>query len=73
MIPALLLKKIVPKILEVIMKQFSGIEKIDRLVKYMENENETDKQVKLHDAALKGLATEIDEMKTDIEKWKKNG
>ena len=73
MIPALLLKKIVPKILEVIMKQFSGIEKIDRLVKYMEDENETDKQVKLHDAALKGLATEIDEMKTDIEKWKKNG
>ena len=73
MIPALLLKKIVPKILEVIMKQFSGIEKIERLVKYMEDENETDKQVKLHDAALKGLATEIDEMKTDIEKWKKNG
>ena len=73
MIPALLLKKIVPKILEVIMKQFSGIEKIDRLVKYMEDENETDKQVKLHDAALKGLATEIDEMITDIEKWKKNG
>lgn len=73
MIPALLLKKIVPKILEIIMKQFSGIEKIERLVKYMEDENETDKQVKLHDAALKGLATEIDEMKTDIEKWKKNG
>ena len=72
MIPALLLKKIVPKILEVIMKQFSGIEKIDRLVKYMEDENETDKQVKLHDAALKGLASEIDELKTSIEKWKKN-
>ena len=72
MIPALLLKKIVPKVLEVIMKQFSGIEKIDRLVKYMENENETDKQVKLHDAALKGLATEIDDLKSDIEKWKKN-
>ena len=72
MIPALLLKKIVPKILEVIMKQFSGIEKIDRLVKYMEDENETDKQVKLHDAALKGLASEIDELKADLEKWKKN-
>ena len=72
MIPALLLKKIVPKILEVIMKQFSGIEKIDRLVKYMEDENETDKQVKLHDAALKGLAAEIDELKKDLEKWKKN-
>ena len=71
MIPALLLKKIVPKILEVIMKQFSGIEKIDRLVKYMENENETDKQVKLHDKALKGLASEIDDLKADIGKLKK--
>ena len=70
MIPALLLKKIVPKILEIIMKQFSGIEKIDRLVKYMEDENETDKQVKLHDAALKGLASEIDDLKADMGKLK---
>ena len=72
MIPALLLKKIVPKILEIIMKQFSGIEKIDRLVKYMEDDNDTDKQVSLHDKALKGLAAEIDELKKDLEKWKKN-
>ena len=54
------------------MKQFSGIEKIEKLVKYMEDENETDQQVKLHDAALKGLASEIDELKADLEKWKKN-
>ena len=72
MLPALLLKKIVPKVLEIVLKQFSGIEKIDKLVKYMENENETDKQVKLHDKALKGLASEIDDIKSDMEKWKKN-
>ena len=72
MLPALLLKKIVPKVLEIVLKQFSGIEKIDKLVKYMENENETDKQVKLHDKALKGLASEIDDLKSDMEKWKKN-
>ena len=72
MIPALLLKKIVPKVLEIVLKQFKGIEKIDRLVKYMENENETDKQVNLHDKALKGLASEIDDLKEDMEKWKKN-
>ena len=72
MIPALLLKKIVPKVLEIVLKQFSGIEKIDKLVKYMENENETDKQVKLHDKALKGLASEIDDLKSELEKWKKN-
>ena len=72
MLPALLLKKIVPKILEIVLKQFSGIEKIDKLVKYMENDNDTDKQVKLHDKALKGLASEIDDLKSDMEKWKKN-
>ena len=72
MLPALLLKKIVPKVLEIVLKQFSGIEKIDRLVKYMEDENETDKQVKLHDKTLKGLASEIDDLKSDMEKWKKN-
>ena len=72
MIPALLLKKIVPKILEIVLKQFKGIEKIDKLVKYMENDNDTDKQVKLHDKALKGLAIEIDDLKSDMEKWKKN-
>ena len=72
MIPALLIKKVVPKILEIVLKQFKGIEKIDRLVKYMENENETDKQVKLHEEALKGLSSEIDELKKDMEKCKKN-
>ena len=72
MIPALLIKKVVPKILEIVLKQIKGIEKIDRLVKYMENENETDKQVKLHEEALKGLSSEIDELKKDMEKWKKN-
>ena len=72
MLPALLLKKIVPKVLEIVLKQFSGIEKIDKLVKYMENENETDKQVKLHESALKGLTSEIDDLKSDMEKWKKN-
>ena len=39
MIPAMLIKKIVPKILEIVLKQFKGIEKIDKLVQYMENEN----------------------------------
>ena len=59
MIPALLLKKLVPKILEVIMKQFSGIEKIDRLVKYMEDDNDADK-------AVKYVADEVDNIKDVI-------
>ena len=45
MLPALLLKKIVPKILEIILKQFSGIEKITNLVDYMEKPNDADKGI----------------------------
>ena len=46
MIPAVLigkiLKKIVPKILDILMKQFPGLEKIEKLVNYMEKPNEAD-------------------------------
>ena len=49
MIPALLvgkiLKKIVPKILDILMKQFPGLEKIEKLVNYMEKPNEADEGV----------------------------
>ena len=49
MIPAVLigkiLKKIVPKILEILMKQFPGLEKIDKLVNYMEKPNDADKEI----------------------------
>ena len=76
MIPALIAKQVLPLIKKPIknwlLKHFKGIEKISYLVDYMENENETDKQVKLHEEALKGLSSEIDELKKDMEKWKKN-
>ncbi len=49
MIPAVLigkiLKKIVPKILDILMKQFPGLEKIDKLVNYMEKPNDADKEI----------------------------
>ena len=49
MIPAVLigkiLKKIVPKILDILMKQFPGLEKIEKLVNYMEKPNEADEGV----------------------------
>ena len=46
MVPGLILKAVIPKVLDMILRQFSGIEKIDKLVKYMEDENETDTKVK---------------------------
>ena len=49
MIPAVLigkiLKKIVPKILDILMKQFPGLEKIDKLVRYMDEPNEADEGI----------------------------
>lgn len=59
MIPAMVIKAVVPKVLDMILRQFKGIEKIQHLVKYMEEENETD-------IAVKQLADEIDEMKDEI-------
>ena len=46
-----------------ILKQFKGIEKIDRLVKYMEEENEADQKIKLLEKGFMQLAEEIDELK----------
>ena len=43
MVPGLIIKAVVPKVLDMILRQFKGIEKIER---YMEEDNDTDIQVK---------------------------
>ena len=49
MLPALiipkLIKKLLPLILDLLMKSFPGLEKIDRLVNYMEKPNDADKEI----------------------------
>ena len=45
MIPAMIIKAVVPKVLKIVLKQFPGIEKINRLVDYMENPNDADKEI----------------------------
>ena len=49
MLPALiipkLVKKLLPLLLDLLMKSFPGLEKIDRLVKYMEQPNDADKEI----------------------------
>ena len=49
MLPALiipkLIKKLLPLILDLLMKSFPGLEKIDRLVNYMEQPNDADKEI----------------------------
>ncbi len=45
MLPAMIIKAVVPKVLELVLKQFKGIEKINQLVDYMEKPNEADEGV----------------------------
>ena len=45
MIPAMIIKAVVPKVLKIVLKQFPGIEKINRLVDYMEKPNNADKEI----------------------------
>ena len=45
MLASKVLKKILPKILDILIKTFPGLEKIDKLVSYMEKPNEADKEI----------------------------
>ena len=45
MLPALIIKAIVPKILSLVLKQFPGIERIDKLIRYMDEPNDADKEI----------------------------
>ena len=63
MIPALIISKVVPKVIDMVLKQFKGIEKIDKLVDYMEKDNEADQKIKLLEKGFMQLADELDELK----------
>ena len=69
MIPAMVIQKIVPKVLDMVLRQFKGIEKIDKLVSYMEEDNEADQKIKLLEKGFMQLADELDELKRTV----KNG
>ena len=45
MLPAILIKAVVHKVLKIVLRQFPGIEKINNLVDYMEKPNEADKEI----------------------------
>ena len=66
----MIIKAVIPKVLDMILRQFKGIEKIEKIVRYMEEENDADREIKkLKDeiALLKSgqeqLVSEIDKIK----------
>ena len=70
MLPAMIIKAVIPKVLDMVLRQFKGIEKIEKIVSYMEEENDADREIKkLKDeiALLKSgqeqLVSEIDKIK----------
>ena len=90
MIPAVLigkiLKKIVPKILDILMKQFPGLEKIEKLVNYMEKPNDADKGIeeikklildkdlKIHEMEMRlnNYEDKVLDLEKKIKKWNKH-
>ena len=68
MIPAIIISKVVPKVLDMVLKRFKGIDKIDKLVDYMEKDNEADNKIKLLEKGFMQLADELDELKKNAKK-----
>ncbi len=69
MIPAIVLQKLVPKVLEVILKQFKGIDKISALVEYMEKPNEADEGVKEIKQLLVSKDLKIHELEMRVDNY----
>ena len=66
----MIIKAVIPKVLDMLLRQFKGIEKIEKIVRYMEEENDADREIKklkdeiaLLRSGQEQLANEIDKIK----------
>ena len=69
MLPAMIIKAVIPKVLELVLKQFKGIEKINSLVEYMEKPNEADKGVKEIKQLLVSKDLKIHELEMRVDNY----
>ena len=69
MLPAMIIKAVVPKVLKLVLKQFKGIEKINSLVEYMEKPNEADKGVKEIKQLLVSKDLKIHELEMRVDNY----
>ena len=83
MLPALIAKQVLPLVIKPvkkwILKHFKGIEKIAYLVDYMEKPNDADKKIEelskeniIQESKIKSMRNDMNELKLDFQKWKKN-
>ena len=69
MIPAVIISKIFPKLVKLLVRQFKGLDKIDKLLKYVEEPNELDDAVKEMQLRMNRLEKKCQ----DLEEKVKNG
>ncbi len=69
MLPAMIIKAVIPKVLELVLKRFKGIEKINSLVEYMEKPNEADKGVKEIKQLLVSKDLKIHELEMRVDNY----
>ena len=70
MLPAMIIKAVIPKVLDMILRQFKGIEKIEKIVRYMEEENDADREIKKLKDEIALLKSGQEQLANEIDKFK---
>ena len=70
---ATLASKVLPMVLKGLIKQIPALKKLDKVVSYMEDDNELDDAIKVHRDELDVLRGQIVTLNKEIDKLKKKG
>ena len=66
----MIIKAVIPKVLDMILRQFKGIEKIEKIVSYMEEENDADREIKKLKDEIALLKSGQEQLANEIDKFK---
>ena len=66
----MIIKAVIPKVLDMILRQFKGIEKIEKIVRYMEEENDADREIKKLKDEIALLKSGQEQLANEIDKFK---
>ena len=70
---ASLASKLLPIVLKGLMRQIPALKKLDKVVSYMEDDNELDDAIKAHRDELDVLKEQVVSLNKEIDKLKKKG
>ena len=68
MLPAMLIGKIIPKLVKILIKQFPGLDKIEKLLEYVEEPNELDEAMKEMQLRMNRLEKLCQDLETIVKK-----